>query len=602
MRERRNSVAYGLRPGIVAMVALCAMLSAGVVLGSLSGPFRTVDIVVLPLSGCSFILAGILAWVRRPLNRFGGLLALAGYAILLSGYGRLPDPVTYTIGYLVILMPVALMVHALMAFPSGRLADPWSRTVVGAIYFVAVPAHIAWLMLSPHPGGGVLSRWILGCERCPPTLLSVHSAPAVARWITVAQAILVGATLIVGGAMIVARWLRRSPTVRRQTAPLVIWGILTIFVLATARYLDLIAESARTTIDVGTVGTVMAAVLPVAFLTSLLTGTFGRITNMAETLAAVEKAVVTPSELREVVAHGLGDPTVELAFWLEDRDEYVDATGNRFDLPKPGSGRAVTPVANEDETIGAIVHSEWVAEEGPRTAAVAQALTGALARVHLQARLMAATVELDASRLRIVEAADEERGRIAHDLHDGAQQQLVLLEMIADQALRDRDPAAVDASLQRIRTGARSVREDIRALIRNLAPAILSERGLMVAIDSLASNSPLRVAISGDIDRRLPDQVERAAYFVVAEALTNTIKHAHATRASVSVRDSVDRVEVAVEDDGTWAGEAAAEPHSGLSGLHDRVAAVGGRLEVTNAPDGGTAVIARFRLNDGSAT
>jgi PAS domain S-box-containing protein len=196
--------------------------------------------------------------------------------------------------------------------------------------------------------------------------------------------------------------------------------------------------------------------------------------------------------------------------------------------------------------------------------------------------------ELHASRARIVRAADTERRRLERNLHDGAQQRLVglgLLLRLASAAL-DQDPPgarrALDQGLEELGLALGELRE----LARGLHPAILTSGGLGVALESLAGRAPIPVTVTGVPPDRLPDAVEAAAYYVVAEALTNVAKYAAASAARVHVEVRKASAVIEVADDGV--GGADADAGTGLRGLADRVEALGGWLDVHSPPGGGT--------------
>ena len=196
------------------------------------------------------------------------------------------------------------------------------------------------------------------------------------------------------------------------------------------------------------------------------------------------------------------------------------------------------------------------------------------------------------SRLRIVEAADEARRRIERDLHDGAQQQLLALALEL-RVLRSSisDPEAgplVDGLSVRLDAAL----SDLRELARGIHPAILTRSGLEPAIAALAARSPVAVHVETAIDGRLAPAVEAAAYFVVAEALTNVARYAHAGDVRVELRRDADGVVVLVADDGV--GGADLTTGSGLRGLQDRLAVVDGVLVIESPPGEGTRLEARI--------
>jgi signal transduction histidine kinase len=220
--------------------------------------------------------------------------------------------------------------------------------------------------------------------------------------------------------------------------------------------------------------------------------------------------------------------------------------------------------------------------------AVALALLGP-SQNQLQARVEA----LQASRDRAVDSAEAERRRIERDLHDGAQQRLVALAMDLGMARAklESDPAAATALVGEAHEEAKRALAELRDLARGIHPAVLADRGLDAAISALAARSPVPVGIDVATGR-LPDPVESAAYFVVAEALTNAAKHAQAAEISVRIARHRDLLIVEVIDDG--AGGADPARGTGLRGLADRVAAVDGHLTVTSPPGGPTVIRAEL--------
>ena len=245
------------------------------------------------------------------------------------------------------------------------------------------------------------------------------------------------------------------------------------------------------------------------------------------------------------------------------------------------------PVVVHGELWGAVVGATKDASfplgAEQRLAAFAELVAQALANAE-------AREELAASRKRLVEAALVERRRLERNLHDGAQQRLVGLSMTLRLAERqlERDPEVARDALARANAELSEALEELRELARGLHPAVLTDHGLQAALGALASRAPLPVELSVDLDDRLAEPLEAAAYFVVAEALTNVARYASARTASVTVRREADDVLVEVTDDGS--GGADPDAGTGLRGLIDRVEALGGRLEVQSPVDRGTTV------------
>jgi signal transduction histidine kinase len=199
-----------------------------------------------------------------------------------------------------------------------------------------------------------------------------------------------------------------------------------------------------------------------------------------------------------------------------------------------------------------------------------------------------ARTELTASRARIVAAADETRRRIERDLHDGIQQRLVSLglELRAAQATVPPQPGELEDVVSRVAEGLASVIDELREISHGIHPAILSERGLEPALRALCRRSAVPVELDLDAERRLPEPVESAAYYVVSEALTNAAKHAHASVVNVELDTHDAILQLAIRDDGI--GGADLSRGSGLVGLSDRIEALGGTLQVTSPVGTGT--------------
>jgi signal transduction histidine kinase len=290
--------------------------------------------------------------------------------------------------------------------------------------------------------------------------------------------------------------------------------------------------------------------------------------------------------VREMLAESLGDHTVSVAYWLPDRERFVDEVGRPVELPAPGSGRAWTAVERDGRRVAAIIHDAALDTSPELVLAAAAASSLAIDNERLKADLRARVEELRVSRMRIVEAGYAARRRVERDLHDGAQQELVSLAIdLRMLKARLHDPAAdplIDALSERLNAAL----EQLRELARGIHPAMLVDHGLPPAINALAERAPLPVAVEIQLDSRLPVAVETAAYFVVAEALTNVARHAQANAARIAIARAGEELTVEVADDGVGGADLATG--TGLSGLQDRLAAIGGTLRVVSPAGAGT--------------
>ena len=335
------------------------------------------------------------------------------------------------------------------------------------------------------------------------------------------------------------------------------------------------------------------ALMPYLFLASLVRARMIQSGAVGELIARLNEAP-RPGELREALARALGDNSLELVYWLPEDERFVDADGHPYELPPEGSGRAVTKVEREGGCIAAIVYDDSLRDAAAHCRAVGAAAGLALQNERLEAELRAKVQEVRASRERMLRIGLEERRRLERDLHDGAQQRLVSMALnmrLARSKLHD-DPDAADRLLLGAGEELDAALGELRELARGIHPAVLTDRGLDTALETLARRAPVPVELETLPGERLPEAVELAAYFVVAEALTNVAKYAEASCATVNVDRDNGRVVVSVTDDGV--GGANPANGTGLRGLADRLAVIEGRLDVESERGRGTTITARI--------
>ncbi len=298
--------------------------------------------------------------------------------------------------------------------------------------------------------------------------------------------------------------------------------------------------------------------------------------------------------VRESLAEGLGDESLTIAYWLPEREIFVDDEGREVQIAAAASsGRVWTPVEHDGKLIAAIIHRPDLANTDiVRTAGTAAVLQ--LENERLRADLKARLDELHASRAKIVEVSDAERRRLERNLHDGAQQQLVALALqlrLARGKATDPESAKLlDAALEQLEQALSELRE----LARGIHPAILSDRGLEAAVEALAERQPIATEVAYTLKRRLDPTIEATAYFVIAEGLANMAKYAEAKLAKVSVRERAGELRVEVADDGV--GGADPGKGSGLKGLEERLRALDGKLAIKSTAGSGTHLVARIPL------
>jgi signal transduction histidine kinase len=472
----------------------------------------------------------------------------------------------FTIGHALAALHFAFFTHVLLAFPSGRLESRAARAIVVAAY-VDTTAVVWTSVLFDNTGHPQNLALIEGRNDLSERLGNLASG--------------VGVFLIIVSLCILAgRWHRATPPLRRVVAPVLFSG----WAAAAVGGVTLLAETVGDTPGPVDLAFLIAySIVPFAFKLGLLRSRLARgavadlVVELGETRAA--------GRLRDALSRALHDPSLSLAYWLPEQERFVDLAGHAVELPGEGGPRAATILEREGRRVAALIHDPSLCEDPELVDAVCAAAGLALENERLQAELRARLDELRASRARIVEATDTERKRIERNLHDATQQRLVSVSMalgLADSKLGS-DPEASRQILQEAREGLSVALRELRDLSQGIHPAILTERGLAPALDELVYRVPMPVDVSVSLDGRLPDRVEAAAYYVVAEALTNVVKYSSATGVSVRVGRRNGLAMVEVTDDGV--GGADPLRGSGLRGLADRVEALGGAFAV-ESPEG----------------
>jgi signal transduction histidine kinase len=300
----------------------------------------------------------------------------------------------------------------------------------------------------------------------------------------------------------------------------------------------------------------------------------------------VRNGVQAPEAIGSVVAEALGDPLADLYFWLPETEAYADATGEAVEPPL--DARARREIRRDDTRTALLLHDPTLLERRDLLDGVlfAAGLSIEMARLRVEVRIQLAEVE--ASRTRIVEAGYEERRRLERDLHDGAQQRLVSLgvQLRRLQMSLPREAQILSPALDQIVDEVGSAIGDLRQIAAGVRPARLDD-GLAAALRDLARTTPVPLEVDAP-QERVAASVEAAAYFVACEAITNAVKHGSASKVAVRAHRENGTLHVRITDDGV--GGASVRRGSGLAGLHDRVAAHGGTLEVVSPRGGGTRV------------
>jgi signal transduction histidine kinase len=553
----------------IALAVLTGVLTAT----SDHAQLRGINSALGTLIGVAFVATGVFAWSRRPDNRVGKLMVATGFAWSGLGLTQANSAVLFSIGGLIGPLYLVLVSWLVLAFPDGRIGSRLGRRLLIAGF---VDVLVIYEL-------GVLLDIDVQEHGAPDNLVAIVHAPGVASVFDTASAA-IGAITVATVAAIVMRERRRSTPVARHAGAPVMWtGLVCLSAVAISLGVGASGVSDLAHGIAGSVAMLAFLMLPFAYLVGLLRSRYARAGAVSELLGALGSR----AGLRDTLADALGDPSLRLVYWT---GRWVDREGRPVELPD----RGVTQVERDGACIGAIVHDPQLDEEPELVGAVAAAAALALENERLEAELHARVAELQDSRAKLIEVSMAERRSLERDLHDGAQQRLVALSVQVALARRklQSDPAAAEQLLDRAGDELRLALEELRELARGIHPAILTDRGLPAALQALIDRAPLEVALAEAPADRLPAPVEAAAYFVVAESLTNIAKYAEARHASVSVLRRNGHAIVEVSDDGV--GGADPEAGTGLRGLAERLTIIDGQLEVVSPPGAGTVVRAEI--------
>jgi signal transduction histidine kinase len=527
-----------------------------------------VQVVLLEWISIPYIVAGLIAWWRRPDTRLGVLMIAGGFATAISALAFAGVSFPHTIGVIFDVLPAVIFLHVYLAFPSGRLRSPFERGLVAAGYVSAVGLQLVKMSL-----GGV----------GPHNLLELSTRTRAAARVEQVQLLSISAICLIAIGVLAARRRHAGRPLRRPVALLIDSFALGLVMIAVLFISGAVQGPAFLTIQRATL--LVIGISPIAFLIGLLDARLAR--SAVGDLFVELRADPSPTGLQDALARALRDPSLTLAYWLPEFESWSDLDGRPVELPEPGSDRATTLIDRDGAHVAALLHDPELKDEPELLAAVGAAAAMALENGRLQAEQKAHLEELKGSRARVIEAGQKERQRLERNLHDGAQQRLIALSLelsLLEKQLAG-DPEAA-TRLEQARGEIAVSLDELRTVARGLHPAVLSGHGLEVALQSMAADSPTPVRLTVNLEGRLPEPIEVAAYYVVSESLANIGKHAQATSVSVDLCRADGVVVVEVVDNGI--GGADTEHGSGLRGLADRVEAHGGRLRIWSPVGGGT--------------
>jgi signal transduction histidine kinase len=538
------------------------------------------------------IAAGLYA-LRAAVNRgFGIALLGVGFGWSLTALGESTLSVPYTVGRLSTWFMLPCIVYLLLAFPDGRIASGLDRALFGFMLFLLFALFVgtAPLVLTYPPH----TLWATCTTDCPANALALVDRPP-AFMPTVILLREWGVELLWLG-LFFSMYRRRhaaSPLQQQAMGPVFLAGVATglcHIAFHTARQLG---APAQTVIALSEVWTFCIVAVCVAFWFGLL---WRRVllANALSRLGAALRRSDEPAEVRDALAAALSDSSIQLLFCDRDTATWHDALGRAVPWPQPlPAVRAATTISGDgapDEVV--LLHDPALRDDPELLEGVSAIVVAGWRQERLTADLGRAMSDLEESRRRMVEAADVERARIERDLHDGAQQRLVALRIrlgLVEDILPS-NPAAGADEVHELGFEAERALEELRSLAHGVYPAVLTDHGIAAALESLARQAPIPVHVVAVGVSRHDVETESAVYFTCVEALQNAIKHADtASGVWIKVTQTARLLRFEVRDDGPGFAGHRADSH-GIRNMHDRIAAVGGRLSIESRPGRGTTV------------
>jgi signal transduction histidine kinase len=575
----RSPAALSLGGALIALavaIVLVSVMQFAAYPGSAAGPAWVLSL--FTVAGLMYAAAGLVAWWRRPSNRLGMIMIGGALSLLAVAMVNTGPTVPAAAGLVLAKLPLAVVVHILLAFPSGRLRTAAARWTTAAGYVAAVVLQVPLYLYAPQasPGG----------------VLAVTSSPALVSagsWVQNSAGI---AVMVVTALILASRGRHAAAAQRRVLLPLDLYGIAAL--LLTPLTPEVIRPLTGISPDVATaMQLIVLGLVPVAFAAGMLLGGFARTSEIQELGAWLGADAASRPPLQSALGRALGDDSVRLAYWVPERQAYADANGRAVQLPGADAGRATVDIGLDGRPIGAISYDSTLIGDPGLVVTAGRVVAIAMDRQRLIAQLLASQQALRESRARLVDAADRERRRIARNLHDGLQTKLVLLALEAQQlAAQPRADQQVSAAATALRQRIDSAAAELRELVHAVMPAPLIELGLDAAAEDLADRMPVPTRLDIGVNGALPDAVSATAYFVVAEGLANAVKHAQASALDVRIARHDGTLLVEVRDNGV--GGAAPGTGMGLRSLADRVDVLGGSLCIHSKPGEGTQLLAEL--------
>lgn len=534
------------------------------------------------VGGAAIGVAAVAIWRRRPENRCWWLLLAASVAWWIGNFEHHFNRDIAILGFSFSRWQDVFLAAAVLMYPNGKTRHRADRIVIWTLVVLTGARTLSRLFLFVPPdvaGYGTRNRFLeITDDRWWRAVEDWH-----ARGLTIVIVVMLG--------IVVHRWVTSGRTTRHMLTPALIAATaLTICVV----YLYRVGWSTK----IGPAGDLSIDYLVRWAYGGLALALAIGMVRLRRTRSAVVDVFAElhdgapPDRLEIALGRALGDHSLTLLPWSAATDSYVDRSGQPVDITIERPGRAVTLIQQSGAPVAALLHDAALLEDPGLVNAVVGAVRLTIDNEKLQAELEEQLVEVAASRSRIVAAGDAARRRIERDLHDGAQQRLVSAAVglrLASDRLADSPDPRVHEVLDAASKELQATIQELRNLAQGIHPSVLTEFGLGAALESLTSRSALDVRLSLALSHEPEQVIAATAYFAVAEALTNAMKHAKAKTVTISAAIDDDLLRVEIADDG--AGGADITRGTGMAGIADRIATVGGTMSVDSPLGAGTRLL-----------
>lgn len=585
--------------GVVLGAAGTAVIGANSAILNERGVF-----VSLRTGGCvGLAVLALLVFWRGSHPRLGWLLLLLAYVFELAALTASHSPIPFAIGRITIPLAIVLTVYVCFAYPTGRVGDN-ARAVSLMKAGAAVTAlGLADVLVSRTPTiAGPFTRCSPGgCPSNPLQIFELGAGPGRALSATLVAA--TGAFLVAAAALTLLRMVNASRLQQRSLMPLFAWTVLASLGYGFFIVVRVIDEHAALLTAAAVVVAAIIAAMPLAI--GLAIGR-GRMFSMAALEHVIADLGEYPSldTLERVTAHAFADPTLKLMFWRPSVGRYVDIAGRFIEPSEIEPGRQVTRFGGDEESVLAVVHDGVLSQDPDVMEAAGAAIRLVVENARLHGDLSKSVAEIEASRKRVASAADQERRRIEQDLHDGAQQDLIALRIklhvLEEQAATD--SAAVARGLAEAGRRVEHALVQIRNLAKGVYPSALGDLGLSYALAAMIRDAPMDVSLHVDVTGRFVPEVETAVYFCCFEGLQNIAKHCGAgARVDLRVSERHGALDFVLSDTGPGFDPTQARGTRGLTGMRDRLEAVGGELVISSSPGVGTSLFGHVPRDSGTA-